>query len=246
MRRPHLVLLLLPLLLVLTAQADERTPSPRLVSTCMNLPDPGSYLLANNLDAAGDCLLLKSNFITLDLNGFTIRGNGTGRGIRSSSSSGRGVTIRNGVVTNFNVGIAALSLNSSIENMRVANNAARGAELTAGIVRGSAFYENADEGLVAVGKTLIVNSTFDRNGAGVVAGFGSQLIGNEASDNTTAGFFVISGSTVADNTATENGGDGMHVECPSSVVRNTATANGTGNITLVGAGCVDSFNVDPN
>jgi hypothetical protein len=229
---------------VLTGGAGEAVLAPAQITTCTTITVRGSYVLANNLNATGDCLLLKANSVTLDLAGFTIRGNGTGTGIGSSAGTGRGITIRNGTVTNFDIGIA-LGLNTLIEQMHVSNNTSRGAGLTSGIVRDSAFIDNGSEGLIVSSKSLISNNNFDRNDVGLSIGFASEVIGNEAGDNAFDGLLIVKGSTVMNNTVSENGDTGIRVGCPSNVFGNTATANGVANIALEGDGCVSNFNLAP-
>jgi hypothetical protein len=49
------------------------------ITTCQAIRQPGSYLLANNLDvpdANGNCLAITVASVTLDLAGFSISGNG--------------------------------------------------------------------------------------------------------------------------------------------------------------------------
>ena len=91
------------------------------IDECKTIDAPGSYLLEKDLAATGDCLVVTSDFVTIDLGGFTISGDGaeadfedpgalslgpfgTGSGI-STPSFQKGVTVRNGQITGFNVGI---------------------------------------------------------------------------------------------------------------------------------------------
>ena len=51
------------------------------ITTCQTISQPGSYELANNLTATGDCLVITADGVTIDLAGFSIVGsNTTGRG----------------------------------------------------------------------------------------------------------------------------------------------------------------------
>jgi hypothetical protein len=67
------------------ADADE----PEQIHECRRIDEPGSYALMRNLPGDegllpdGDCLLIAADFVTLDLNGWTITGDGTGFGIRT-------------------------------------------------------------------------------------------------------------------------------------------------------------------
>src|SRR5262249_46179573 len=51
---------------------------PKGLSSCKSLTTPGSYVLTGNLSAVGDCLVVAADFVTIDLAGFSVTGNGTG------------------------------------------------------------------------------------------------------------------------------------------------------------------------
>jgi len=86
------------------------------ISTCAVIDKPGSYALANNIKAtqrnmkgsAPACILIVADFVTLDLEGYTIEGPGTGFGVYSTGGlTGRRATqVRNGTVTNFERGVS--------------------------------------------------------------------------------------------------------------------------------------------
>jgi len=67
--------------------------------------NPGSYKLSGNLvvPANVDGVDISADNVALDLNGFTITGNGGGSAIFSRNS---GITVKNGAVVNFGIGIA--------------------------------------------------------------------------------------------------------------------------------------------
>ena len=46
------------------------------ISKCTKITKPGSYVLTRNLTARGDCLVVAASFVTLDLGGFVITGEG--------------------------------------------------------------------------------------------------------------------------------------------------------------------------
>jgi hypothetical protein len=60
--------------------------APTAISACQPISQPGSYVLTTNIVASGDCLViaLGVDAVTIDLAGFSISGNGTGTGIRTS------------------------------------------------------------------------------------------------------------------------------------------------------------------
>src|SRR5437899_6709268 len=98
---------------------------PGLISSCQPITQPGSYFLTRNLTATGSCLTIQANFVTLDLGGFVITGNGTGSGIAATPI--QAITVRNGTVTNFSIGVNFKSAHdATIERLRVIGNSSGG------------------------------------------------------------------------------------------------------------------------
>ncbi|HTT76791.1 MAG TPA: hypothetical protein VMF50_12530 [Candidatus Binataceae bacterium] len=89
----------------------------------------GSYFLAANLSVSTKtttAILVKSNNVTINLNGFVISGiggNSTGVGIDASAATG--VTIANGTITGFGTGIK-LNSTSTVEGVQIYNNNGNG------------------------------------------------------------------------------------------------------------------------
>jgi hypothetical protein len=96
----------LPAALTLTALAPAAWAVN--VSSCRTITEPGSYELSRNLEANGNCLFISAKNVIVDLNGHTIRGNGTGKGVTDDGSNEAfqsSVTLRNGFISNFSAGI---------------------------------------------------------------------------------------------------------------------------------------------
>ncbi len=91
------------------------------IDSCRTITGPGSFQLTKNLNAAGNCIVIAASDVSLDLRGHTIKGNGTGTGIGFNTDAERArVSVRNGVVTGFRVGIDfAEGFGGVIEGMRV-------------------------------------------------------------------------------------------------------------------------------
>src|SRR5262245_63275897 len=87
------------------APAVFAAAAPDNINNCRTITQPGSYVLRDNLTASGDCLVVQADFVTIDLNGFVITGNGTGVGITDVNVERRGVTVRNGTLTGFSNGV---------------------------------------------------------------------------------------------------------------------------------------------
>jgi hypothetical protein len=125
------------------AGADE----PKQIKECRTIAEPGSYALVRNLTARGTCLFIAADFVTLDLNGWTITGDGTGTGIRTDPPISvedlevpedledfefpreepleplrSGLVVRNGTVAGFEVGVNLAATDSIVEGVRAIGN----------------------------------------------------------------------------------------------------------------------------
>jgi hypothetical protein len=193
---------------------------PEIINNCKTITLPGSYVLKDNLAAAGDCLVVQADFVTIDLEGFVISGNGTGSGITDQNVTRRGITVRNGTLTGFSNGVdLRASRGVTVEQVRTIANGNNG--VTAGQ-------------LATVRGVL----SFDNTGIGILAGLGSTIIGNTLGRNQ-AGISSGIGSSVINNTSRNNVSTGISVECPSLVLGNAATANAI-DLQLIGGGACTS------
>ena len=104
MRRPAALFLVALAIgaIILAPGAVAREPTE--IKKCQTIGKPGSYKLANDLMAIGTCLTITTAFVTIDLSGFSIRGNGKGTRILTPTSLGA-ITVRNGTISNFQNGI---------------------------------------------------------------------------------------------------------------------------------------------
>ena len=217
--RRHVGALTLVLALGLGAHAHA---APALITTCGTITTSGSYKVANNLVAAGNCLILAASNVSIDLDGFTISGDGTtGSGITTFGVV-EGLSVRNGTIRLFDSGINVFGNNMLIERM--------------------SLMRNASYGLRAVEDVLLKDSIVSGNGVGVQVGEGAVVTGNTISFNTSDGLRTAvagasPGGTFAGNTLLRNGGAGLRVECPSAIIGNTANGNAGGNVVRVGNGC---------
>jgi hypothetical protein len=103
MKRSTHILLGALLALGLSASAREAAAVTN-IDSCHTITQSGSFKLTKNLQANGTCLIVAADFVTIDLNGHTITGNGTGTGIGDDigdAQSHSGTVVRNGTITNF-------------------------------------------------------------------------------------------------------------------------------------------------
>ena len=68
---------------------NARQQGPITISECRSIDQPGPYRLVNNLKAAGNCLVVTSEGVTIDLVGFAISGDGTEPGSWSNRRAER-------------------------------------------------------------------------------------------------------------------------------------------------------------
>src|SRR5438552_7646682 len=213
-----------------------------LISACTTITTPGSYILTRNLVAAGDCLVVAADFVTIDLAGHMIRGNRTGIGIQDSGLR-KGIAIHDGTITNFLAGLRICgqgSIQILVERMRVIDNVDDGIALCDGmaIVKDSISSGNS-QGIFVGPPSVVRSTTASNNGViGIQAGL-STIIGNTANENGSSGLSIGPGSTIMNNSVHGNAQFGLLVRCPSNVLGNTLTANGPGgttNLTPQGTG----------
>jgi parallel beta-helix repeat protein len=230
--------------------------APVSINACGSVA-AGSYILTANLAAVGDCLVVGADFVTIDLDGYTISGNGTGRGITDGGDVRLGIAVRGGTVQNFLTGIDLRKTTAVVvEEMRVVGNTERGMIVGGNsLVRFNVANGNGTTGIfigffVSGSNSVVTGNAASQNGVNGIDVYGTNgtVTGNTASQNTFDGVTVVGGSTnstISNNTASENGRYGFQVDsCPSNFVANTALGNGTQNVKTFLAGCqfVDNLN----
>jgi hypothetical protein len=190
-----------------------RAHEPKALPECQTITEPGSYILTSNLPgpagllSSGDCLMVGTDFVTIDLNGFVITGrSGEGAGIKSQHHEG--IAIRNGTVTAFATGVLLDGSASIVEGIRALRNSEIGILVT------------STAPVPAAGGGIVKNNTATLNGTGIAAR--GLVVGNVSSTNVI-GMFIYAGSTVLDNVVQFNGTFGFQIVCPSNIRQNTST-----------------------
>jgi hypothetical protein len=244
-------LVLLSLLNGLTASWAGDSIKPVDGCQTIEVGDRSSFVLVRNLFSSGqDCLTINSDDVLIDLNGFTVIGAGTGKGVVTSTSV-HGVTVRNGAVRNFAIGVSLGGNGNIVENVHVENNTDTGMFLGAGsIAQRIVAQGNFNIGVLLSTASTLKDSSIRANGnsatsVGLSAGPGSTISGNTIWNNTGTGLCGSTGGTVIGNTVLDTIGVGIAVICPGNVQQNTATANTGGNLVLTGTDCLSVNNVAP-
>lgn len=160
------------------------------------IDSPGSYYLGEDILAifGQHGIEIAANDVTLDLNGFTIRGNaevGSLDGIHISGDRVN-IAIHNGTVRDF----FGMGINGESEtNTRIAD------------VRA---FNNGDNGIrVSTNSVVTGCSAWGNGGAGIVTGHNSAISDCNAYQNSEDGFSTGVGSVVTNGAAWENGEHGF-------------------------------------
>jgi hypothetical protein len=227
--------------------APGSTPGVRLPGTPITQPgsfpivinQPGSYYLAENITGVSgqDGIDIAANDVTLDLNGFTVKGVvGSLHGINVSLEND--VVIRNGTVTGWGQnGINTVSgTHGRIEGIIASSNAGDGITFgfTYSVLRDCQAYGNGNRGATIFGSSsLIEHCSFSNNvgqGAQVTGGvnrIADNLFASNGANGCCTGLWVTGASNLIEhNTALANGNYGIWFDGPTNIaVANLASFN---------------------
>lgn len=243
---------------------------PRIAINAANTPgningtfvitQPGSYYLTGNVtgEVGKHGILIGSDGVTIDLNGFTLTGvPGAFSGVGHSVSSYRNVTVRNGTATGWANGVAITGAGNRVEGVRASENVGNGILLSTNgiiesctasdngtngisvgngcVVRGCTSYLNDSTGIASTGSVTVADCSAYNNATGFNIGLGSTVIGCSARDNTADGFVVSSASVVSNCSAYSNTGDGIRAASTSVTISGcTASFNSADGIEVPG------------
>jgi hypothetical protein len=204
------------------------------ISQCMNISEPGAYELVQNLQTYGysDCLMVQADFVTIDLKGYGIFG--SNRNGTAVNGFGRNLVVRGGTIYNFYTAIRGFD-GLVVEQVRAVSNSI-GVDGGSGIansfvvVKDSVLSDNGQWG-VALTTGVVSNSSFTRNGTGVMAG-GNGFMGSGATiaNNTFTQNMVgiqTQGAASIRNNTIEGGNNALSIACPAHIVGNTVLHAGT-------------------
>ncbi len=239
------------------------------INSCAGFPikitKTGSYKLFSNLTVScpnKDAIDVAPSdggpvveLATVDLNGFSIIGPGSGAGIGINAFAATSLVVHNGGIAAMGAGIVAkdckveevhllLNVGTAIDcddgvilNDTVAANGGDGISVFDGVVQGNKVLANQFEGIFAFAG-LVQNNTVIDNGGGIFSPNGSPGIDVMNATVTENNVFVNGGdgidvggggSKVGENSVVGNSGDGIDVESfvtGVNVIGNTADDNG--------------------
>ena len=226
------------------------------ISACGRLSDANTvYKLTTDLNSCEDCLIVVNNKITIDLQGHSITSTcpGSGWGITDLGGIFELVTVKNGTISGYEIGVDLNdSIRVSVLGVKATNNSIVGIWVGDGLVKSSEAsgndigievdgdrgqvqqcnsHDNTSIGIAALGDHCLITMNFANGngtlglGAGIVVGGNKCTVSyNTANGNGFTG--IDSGGTgtlVTRNTATNNADVDFGIVCPSDVTNNTST-----------------------
>ncbi len=214
------------------SEVEPRIP----ISGSTNIAQPGSYYLTQNIVAGSgvNAITVSASNVTIDLNGFTLDGAaGAGfRAITSGLGNFRNITVRNGVIRNFQKEAIDLSGCTSVRVERVACDTATGAGY--GIITNNnasitdCTVNGYDAGIIVVDGSLVADCVVSasRVSGGVRTGIGCTIRNVTVRNSAGPGFTLGEGSTVLGCTSSSTSGDGFVVGSRCRVSDCTASSAG--------------------
>lgn len=197
--------------------AVNATNTPGDGASTFRITQPGSYYLAANLIGEGgkNGIKINASNVTLDLNGFTVNGQGniaTFNGVYLEGAISA-CTVRNGTV----VGWGANGVYHS-------GGSAQGHRIERIISR-----DNGGTGIAPADSASVIECTTIGNGNdGISVSSSATVVSCVSRGNADDGIVVGTGCTVSHSTARSNGGTGFNVG-PGSVAKScTSSENNTG------------------
>jgi hypothetical protein len=281
------IMLSICLLLATHAQAQIYTGSGQIVITQANasgsgigpgdspgypvtITNPGSYKLGSNLlpPSGVDAVDISADFVTLDLNGYTIKGGETCSIVPpniyatcTAGSFGAGVystamltTVKGGAINGFTAGVVFLGDGGSALNLSFSQNATGLENQTNAVANTIEDVQvfNGGDGITmgAIGTQL--NRVFiGFNGAlygALLSLSGSDIISNVTlKSNSPDGLYLLNGGVIHDVTSTSNIGIGIHtLGSPTVIASSTATLNGADGFSTSGGGPAKNLLINLN
>jgi hypothetical protein len=244
----------------LTASAEKRNliPAPVIITA------PGSYLLTSSVavPAGYNGIEILVSDVTIDLNGFSIIGQGASATLAGVQVDGtqKNICVTNGTITGFHgAGISGDISSSRFDRLIIDGNGGPGISITdnnevrdcvithnggGGILMGSGcrvvqsiVSANIGRGIHGVDQSTVESCTVAGNvpSIGVDVDFGSVVRNCTVRGNGDIGIAFSGGSQIIGNTVDANGGDGLYTtDNASRIEANTATYNHSLGFSIVG------------
>lgn len=222
--RLHRFMLIVVCAFVLVAGAPQANGAGGVaIMACGQMVTTNAYLTGDLYCPGLHGVIVGAHGITIDLKGFTLRGDRQDDYYGIYQSGFDKVTIKNGVVRNFDTGVAAPNNadSFSLVNLVVSGNAGRAIDITgtSAVVKSSTASANAGYGIY-------------------IFGDGAKIQSSSVTANSASGIVLFGASIkVQSSTASGNAGNGIELAGDKAVVKgNRAEANGFAVPDLSGTG----------
>ncbi len=220
---------------------ESRIPISRLPYT---ISTAGSYFLTGFLTdrdpLPGGGIKITSSNVTLDLNGYSLRGIPSNAGSEYGIIGYEGannIVIKNGKLQGWYVGIRVLGESAQIFDVQVSeNHIGITVDSRGGLIKNCSANKNQNNGFMINGSIILDCTAVSNESAGIVLLGNSMGSGNLCSKNKT-GIYAESGSVVLKNICSENLENGIKIQNAGDgcrVEENSCTANGQSGIVLYG------------
>ena len=232
----------------------------------VSITQPGSYRLTGDLTpppASPEALFVRSNDVTIDLNGFTIRGDqscsdtgavpnvvsctgtsvSSGVVVESAPTPLRGIVIRNGTIRGVQNGIEGNNaVGTVVEDLHAISNAANGIIIgPEGVVRRASTSLNGSDGIKVGNGGRVESSTASSNAlSGIVLGDRGAAADVLSEANTVFGILGGFDTRVESAAVRSNGSQGIQLAGGSLVSRAVVSANLGNGIEVSDSGTVAS------
>jgi hypothetical protein len=214
MRQARTVVMMVLAALVLAVVAPEANAGGETpITTCGQVVTTNAFL-PHDLACSGRAgVVVGASGITIDLNGFAIRGNrSSGRYGIDDMDGFDGVTVENGVVRDFDYGLVGFGANRLVLSGLVASGNTNGGIFIVGPstqIQSSRVSGNGGDGIYVLGASATVQSSTASANAGngvYLSGAYSRIGSSTASDNTADGIVVGGDAARLDRNRTEANG----------------------------------------
>ena len=188
--------------------AASRAFGPISISTCRAFTAAHVYMLTKSVGKSGNCMVIEASNVVLNLNGFSLVGNGKfGHGVIILHGL-TGVQVLNGQIRAWGTGVEDLGTGTRLQKLRIFNNTQFGVFLsgaTNSMVLNNSFPGNESVSLYANGTT------------------GATVSNNSITGSGRYGVWVRESShfTVASNGVSQSGIVGIFVGCTKNGITKT-------------------------
>lgn len=211
---------------------------------------PGYYYLTNNWSFTGTWgIIITTNNVVLDLNGFTVSGNGEGGGAISATVGTTNITVRNGTISGTKGSAIVLNgtIGAAVENIAANNNGGGILMFTDALVKncivlGSGYhgiavshrstiqdckvYNSKNTGISLADSCVVQNSTSISNGSYGIFGQNGNVIRNCLSaHNKSTGIRLFLMPTIENCQSLGNAIDGFYTGDGGTVTACVAAGN---------------------